>query len=199
MVKIDFARKTVRLWPEEYKGTIRIEQNSLHFTNYQGIQNQITLPIGWSEGNGAITDKASSSSNLLQEDQQVHQVTTEKVSKAQEMWIGTILIDELKEKLEMAPDSISLLKRRIEDYVVKFEAMQAEQTKLSESLLSLDQRFTRNMGMIKSFADEIQNFVNKAERRVLRLDHIVLSPIEDLTIEDSGQKPSTREKTKAKR
>ena len=115
------------------------------------------------------------------------------------MWIGTMSIDKLKEKLEMVTDSISLLKRRIEDHVVKFETMQAEQTKLSESLLSLDQRYTRNMGMIKGFIDEIQNFVNKVERRVLRLEHIVLSPIEDLTIEDSGPKPSTREKTKAKR
>jgi len=98
----------------------------------------------------------------------------------------------------MVPDSISLLKRRLEDYVAKFETMQAEQTKLSESLLSLDQRFTRNMGMIKSFIDEIQNFVNKVERRVLRLEHIVLSLIEDLTIEDSGPKPSKREKQRQK-
>ena len=47
MVKIDFSKKTIQLWPGEYQGQIQISLSSLSFTTPQGSSNFITLPREW--------------------------------------------------------------------------------------------------------------------------------------------------------
>ena len=39
------------------------------------------------------------------------------------------------------------------------------------------------MNMTKNFIDEIQIFVNKVERRVLQLEHIIFNPLESLRVD----------------
>jgi len=58
--------------------------------------------------------------------------------------------------------------------------MQKEQTDLSTSLQKLEDKFTKNMGMIKNFIDERQSFANKLERRVLQLEYVILTRLRGL-------------------
>jgi len=37
MIKIDFAEKTVQLWPNEYQEVITVSVTSLSFRNAQGV------------------------------------------------------------------------------------------------------------------------------------------------------------------
>ena len=91
----------------------------------------------------------------------------------------------MKEILENELESFTLFKRRVEGRNTTFEAMQKEQTDLSTTLQKLEDRFTKNMGMIKNFIDEKQNFVNKLERRVLQLEHVVFNTPERIDHKDT--------------
>jgi len=115
MVKIGFARKTIQLWPEKYKGVIKINQHSVGFTNPKGVQIQIRSPIEWNEENGApINDLLLLL--IRQEKQQISRSANEKYIRAQEVQAGTNSIDFLKERLEeITFESFDLLKRRVKE------------------------------------------------------------------------------------
>ena len=92
MVKIGFDRKTIQLWPKKYKGVIKINQNSVGFTNSKGIQIQISFPIEWIEENGApINDLFLLL--IRQEKQQISRSANEKYIRAQEIQARTNSID----------------------------------------------------------------------------------------------------------
>jgi len=82
---------------------------------------------------------------------------------------------EVKEKFEMIPEAFETLKKRLDDKLVQFELAQKTQGQITGDLKTLEGRFSEKMGFIRNFIEEIQGFVNKLERRVLQVEHIVYS------------------------
>jgi len=60
MVKVDFFRKIIQLWTEEYQGNITVPANFVCFINPQGISDLITLN-SWNEQDVQKMNTTSSS------------------------------------------------------------------------------------------------------------------------------------------
>jgi len=60
MVKIDFTKKTIQLWPEEFQGQVQISSNGISYTNSRGSTNTIFLPTEWF----SFQNSSSSSTNV---------------------------------------------------------------------------------------------------------------------------------------
>jgi len=64
------------------------------------------------------------------------------------------------------------LDKRLEELTT----LQIDHKSLVNNFNQLEEGFQKKMGFVKSFVDEIQVFVNKLERRVLRIEHSILFP-----------------------
>ena len=104
------------------------------------------------------------------------------------------MCDDLKMKIEMNYEPFDLLRRKIDDKLTNIESIQHTQDKIEGDLSALGEKFKKNMQMIKSFIDEIQNFLNLLERRILQLESCIFSPLQEICNEESGQSFKQRKK-----
>jgi len=103
MVKIDFSKRTIQLWLEEYQGIIKISSTSLCFHNSQGKLNSILLPDGWLKPNVACIDEILPSvPDLPLPTQENSNPNGERASKVPvpDLAIFEIILDALKNKIE---------------------------------------------------------------------------------------------------
>ena len=94
-------------------------------------------------------------------------------------------------------ESIEQLKKRISAQMTNYTNINKVQEENASNLDQLGEKFGKNMGMIKGFINEIQDFVKRVERRVLMLEHVVLPPLafESHGIEKDTQKIRNKKKT----
>ena len=184
MVKIDFGKKTVQLWPDEYSGYIKISSTTLSYTTPQGTSTIITLPSNWFDNidkRSHLTTFPVPNPALSQENPDIH------IVEGSSSTVQDLEARSQREKFTFKePDYLSILesmsieqlKKRISEQMTNFTNINKVQEENASNLDQLGEKFGKNMGMIKNFINEIQDFVNKVERRVLRLEHVVLPPLD---------------------
>jgi len=62
------------------------------------------------------------------------------------------------------------------EQISKFTTFQKSQEENSLNLSKHEDEFKKKMNMTSGMIIQIQDFINKVERRVLRLEHVILTP-----------------------
>lgn len=199
MVKIDFMKKTIQLWPEEYQGEVKISSMSLSYTNFKGGANIITFPKEWISDPNITSQEISLSSSTTAPPEPLHDdLGTDTRLKQTEKTQNLHDPSAKQEFPTLKPiwNSIEELQKRI----YELKTFQVENNTLSESLTNHKEDFQKKMGFIKGFVEQFQDFVNKLERRILRVEHCLMNPFgEALTEECFDKDPVKKNKSKPKR
>jgi len=94
-------------------------------------------------------------------------------------------LEDIKAKLEMMSESFETLTKRLNEKSGDFAFIKDDEKKFAENLNSLEEKFKNKMEMTKSIILEIQDFINKVERRLLQVERVIFCPTEDLICEEN--------------
>ena len=159
------------------RGVSRKYQDLLNFTLFPGPSrhiDSITLPDGWIVPNTIYKGETSSSApNLPSPKEESLKIIGETTSEVPDLRTYEKVCSGLKVKMETNFEPLDILRKKFDDQIANLESMKSAQDQITGNLNALEEKFKKNMGMIKGFIEEIQDFVNKLERRVLQLEHCV--------------------------